>query len=58
MDQKGGCGILLHIPQTILAANSYKPIDCHLWVMSVVFAMSATSPIYLRLRIIERRWEG
>src|SRR5258707_9630592 len=28
MDQKGGCGILLHIPQTIRAANSYQPVDC------------------------------
>src|SRR5260370_35340049 len=50
MDQKGGCGILLHIPQTILAANSYKPADCHLWVKGRSAAIVGTRPVFHQLR--------
>src|SRR5260370_39288151 len=50
MDQKGGCGILLHIPQTILAANSYKPADCHLWVKGRSAATVGTRPVFHQLR--------
>src|SRR5258708_12053346 len=50
MDQKGDCGILLHIPQTILAANSYKPADCHLWVKGRSAAIVGTRPVFHQLR--------